>query len=174
MRPWVTLVALCTLLGACSDPGQEDLRHWMAENSQNLRGNIPRLPEVKAYEPVAYQAEAVLDPFQPGKIEPDSKTKQAGGKGGAFQPDFEAREIRNSVLEKYPLESLRMIGYLNINTQPMVVIQVDNKIKQAKVGDYLGQDFGLVIKVSETEVQVRELIQDSAGDWGERKISLLL
>ena len=89
-------------------------------------------------------------------------------------PDFEAREIRNSLLEKYPIESLKMIGFMNVNRKPMAVIQVEDKIKQVKVGDYMGLDFGMVTQITETEVQLRELIQDSAGDWTERKSSLYL
>ena len=174
MKRSLMLCAVCLALGACSDGGQEELRRWMEENSRNLRGNIPKLPEVKPYAPVPYAVEGALDPFQPNKIEPESKSKSGSGKGGAFQPDFEARELRNSMLEKYPVESLKMIGYLNVNKKPMAVIQVDNKVKQVKVGDYMGLDFGLVTRISETEVQLRELIQDSAGDWSERKSSLLL
>ena len=141
---------------------------------KDMRGNVPKLPEVKPYEPVPYGMDGVLDPFKTNKIEPESRYKQLAGKGGAFQPDYEAREIRNSMLEKYPLESLKMIGYMNVNKRPMAVIQVEDKVKQVKVGDYMGLDFGMVTQVSDTEVQVRELIQDSAGDWSERKSSLYL
>ena len=91
-----------------------------------------------------------------------------------FQPDFDAREMRNSVLEKYPLESLKMIGYLNVNKRPLAVIQVDDKVKQIKVGEYIGLDFGMVTQISDSEVKLRELIQDSAGDWSERESSLFL
>ena len=168
------LVVLCGLLGACSGGDHEDLKQWMADNTRNMRGNIPKLPEVKPYEPVAYQAEGKVDPFRPSKIEPESKYRQGSGKAGIFQPDFEAREIRNSLLEKYPIESLKMIGYLNVNKRPMAVIQVEDKVKQVKVGDYIGLDFGLVTQITETEVKLRELIQDSAGDWAERKSSLFL
>ncbi len=116
----------------------------------------------------------MLDPFKASKLEPESKNRQGSGKGGAFQPDFEARDLRNSLLEKYPVESLKMIGYLNINRRPIAVIQVENKVKQVKVGDYVGLDFGLVTQVTEKEVLLRELIQDSAGDWSERTSSLYL
>ncbi len=170
----ILLVALCGCLGACSGGDHDDLKQWMAENTKDMRGHIPKLPEVKPYAPVPYEAEGVLDPFKPGKIEPESKYKQLAGKGGAFQPDFEAREVRNSLLEKYPIESLKMIGYMNVNRRPMAVIQVEDKVKQVKVGDYIGLDFGMVTQVSDTEVQLRELIQDSAGDWTERKSSLYL
>lgn len=170
----IMLIALCALLGACSDGDQEELTQWMAENSANLRGNIPPLPQVKPYEPVPYEAEGSLDPFKSTKLEPESKYKQVAGKGGDFQPDFEARELRNSFLEKYPIESLKMIGYLNVNNKPLGVILVDGKIKQVKVGDYIGLDFGAVTKITDKEIEVRELIQDSAGDWSERSSSLYL
>ncbi len=174
MRKHALLVVLCCLLGACADGDHEELRQWMAENTKDLRGNVPKLPEVKPYEPVPYELEGQMDPFRPGKIEPESKYRQGSGKGGGLQPDFEARDLRNSLLEKYPLESLRMIGFLNVNKQPMAVVQVEDKVKQVKVGDYMGLDFGVVTKVSENEIQLRELIQDSAGDWSERKSSLYL
>ena len=170
------LVSLCAslLLVACGGDDHEDLRQWMAENSKDLRGNVPKLPEVTPYQPVPYEVDSMLDPFKAAKIEPEAKYKLAAGKGGAFQPDFEARELRNSLLEKYPLESLKMIGFLNVNRKPMALIQADNKVKQVGVGEYVGLDFGMITQITETEVQLRELIQDSAGDWSERKSSLLL
>lgn len=164
----------CVTLVACSNGDHDDLKRWMADSTKDFRGNVPKLPEVKPYEPVPYLVEGVLDPFKPAKIEPESRQRQLSGKGGAFQPDFEARELRNSLLEKYPVESLKMIGYLNVNRHPMAVIQVEDKVKQVKVGDYVGLDFGMVTQITETEVQLRELIQDSAGDWSERKSSLRL
>ncbi len=78
------------------------------------------------------------------------------------------------MLEKYSLESLKMIGYLNVNRQPIAVIQVQDKVKQVKIGEYMGLDFGMVTKITDNEVQLRELIEDSAGDWSERKSSLYL
>jgi type IV pilus assembly protein PilP len=168
------LVALCGALGACSGGDHEDIKRWMAENTKDMRGNIPKLPEVKPYEPVLYDVEGMVDPFKASKIEPESKRGKGTGKGGAFEPDFEARELRNSLLEKYPIESLKMIGYLNVNQQPIGVIQVENKVKQIKVGEYLGLDFGMVTRITDKEVVLRELIQDSAGDWSERTSSLYL
>ncbi|MGE5472413.1 MAG: pilus assembly protein PilP [Bacteroidota bacterium] len=168
------LIALCGLLGACSGGDHEDLKQWMADSSKDMRGNIPKLPEVLPYQPVPYDVEGMLDPFKASKIEPESKSRQGAGRGGAFQPDFEARDLRNSLLEKYPIESLKMIGYLNVNKQPMAVIQVEDKVKQVKVGDYIGLDFGMVTKITDKDLELRELVQDSAGDWSERKSSLYL
>ncbi|MDR0775798.1 MAG: pilus assembly protein PilP [Azonexus sp.] len=167
----IVLVALCGLLGACSGGDQGELRQWMADNSANLRGNIPPLPQVKPYEPVPYDVEGSLDPFNSAKIEPEARNKQLPGQTG---PDFEARELRNSLLEKYPIESLKMIGYMNVNNRPLAVIQVDNKVKQIRVGDYIGLDFGMVTRITDKGVELSEMIQDSAGDWSERTSSLYL
>jgi type IV pilus assembly protein PilP len=169
----LTALALCIALGACSSGEHENLRQWIEENSKDLRPNIPKLPEVKPYQPVPYDTQGLLDPFKSNKIEPESKYKQAG-KGSMFQPDYDAREMRNSILEKYPLESLKMIGYLNVNKRPLAVVQVDDKVKQVKVGEYIGLDFGMVTQITDSEVKLRELIQDSAGDWSERESSLFL
>lgn len=172
MRTAITLV-LCGMVVACSSGDHEDLRQWMVDNTKDLRGNIPKLPEVKPYAPATYDVESILDPFKAAKIEPASKQKQAGG-AGAYQPDFEARELRNSLLEKYPLESLKMIGYINVNKKPIAVLQADQHVKQVKVGEYIGLDFGLVTEITDKEVTLRELIQDSAGDWSERTSTLIL
>lgn len=170
----VALVSLCLALVACSGGEHEDLRQWMEDNTKDLRGRITPLPEVKPYEPVPYEVEAQVDPFRASKIEPDSKFRQGAGKGGQFEPDFEAREVRNSVLEKYPLESLSMIGRLVMNNRPIAVIKYEDNVRQVKVGDYLGLDFGMVTEIGENELKLRELIQDSAGDWSERQSSLYL
>lgn len=170
----LALVAAVSLLAACSGSDHDDLRQWMDENSKGLRGGIPKLPQVMAYQPVPYEVEGMLDPFKAGKIEPESKSRNGQGKGSIYQPDFDARELRNSILEKYPLESLKMIGYMNVNKRPLAVIQVEDKVKQVKVGEYIGLDFGMVTKITEQEVILRELVQDSAGDWSERQSSLYL
>lgn len=173
MKLRLTVIVLCGMLGACSGGDHEDLKQWMNENTKDLRGSISRLPEVKPYEPVPYDVDGMLDPFKAAKIEPDAK-RRGPGKGSGLQPDFEAREIRNSPLEKYSLESLKMIGYLNLNGKPIAVIQADQNVRQVKVGEYMGLDFGMVTQITDREVTVREMIQDSAGDWAERSSSLFL
>ncbi len=82
--------------------------------------------------------------------------------------------MRNSIMEKYPLESMRMIGFMNINKQPMAAIQVDQLVKQVKVGDYIGLDFGVITKITEQEIEIREVVEDSSGDWSERMNTLQL
>lgn len=162
------------LLAGCGTAEHQDLRQWMAENTKDMRGKIPPLPEVLVYQPAPYEAEGQLDPFRPGKIQPDAADRRGEGKTGKFQPDFEAREQRNSPLERYPLESLTMIGRLVLNNQTMAVIKFDDKVQQVKVGDYMGLDFGLVTQIQDNELKLRELIQNSDGEWEQRDSSLML
>jgi len=161
------------LVLGCGGGEHEDMRQWMRENTKNLRGGIPKLPPVIPYVPVAYDAESMMEPFSTAKIGADEKTR-GSGKAGGLQPNFEARELRNSLLEKYPLESLKMIGFLQIKGQPMALIQVDQQVRQVKVGEYMGQDFGIVVQISDREVMLKELMQDSAGEWAERTSVLQL
>jgi len=155
------------VLSGCGGPEHEDMRQWMRDNTKDLRGGIPKLPPVIPYVPVPYDAEAMLHPFSTGKIGADDKSR-TGGKGGGLQPNYEARELRNSLLEKFPLESLKMVGFLQIKGQPMALIQVDQQVRQVKVGEYMGQDFGIVVQISDREVILKELMQDAAGEWAER------
>lgn len=169
------LIVASLCLVACGESEHQDLREWMKESSKEFRGNIPKLPPVVPYVPAQYENDGRPDPFFAGRIDPNNQQGRSGsGKAGALQPNFEARELRNNLLERYPLESLRMIGFMRINNQSMAVIQVEQHTKQIKVGDYIGQDFGIVINISEREITLRELVQDSAGDWNERTSTLLM
>jgi type IV pilus assembly protein PilP len=76
----ILLVALFGTLVACSGEGHDDLKQWMADNSKDLRGSVPKLPEVLPYQAVPYDVEGMLDPFKPGKIEPESKNRQGAAK----------------------------------------------------------------------------------------------
>ncbi|MGB4467223.1 MAG: pilus assembly protein PilP [Azovibrio sp.] len=171
---YASAITLTLLLAGCGGGEHEDLQTWMAEASKDLRGKIPPLPQIKPYEPVPYTVENMVDPFSSSKIEPEKRGRRGAGQGSRFEPDFEAREARNSVMEKYPIESMKMIGFMNINNTPMAAIQVDQLVKQVKVGDYIGLDFGVVVKITDQAVEIKEVVEDSTGDWSERMNMLQL
>lgn len=166
MRKIAVLLASFAL-AACAANSHEDLRQWMSEVSKDVKGKIPPLPEVKPYEPVLYDAANLLDPFKSNKIEPEQKKNGGGG----LQPDYDRAK---EPLESYPLESLKYVAVLIKNKVGYAIIQADGALFQVKVGNYMGQNFGLITQVSESEVTLRELAQDSTGDWVERESSLLL
>jgi type IV pilus assembly protein PilP len=161
------VVLASVVLVACSGGDHDDLRQWMAEASKDMKGSVPPLPQVTPYEPVPYDAGGLIDPFKQAKIEPEQKP----GGGGGKRPDYDRPR---EPLEAYPLESLKYVGVMIKNKTGYAIIQVDGSLFQVKVGNYMGQNFGVITKVSDTEVSLRELVQDPAGDWAERSSTLLL
>jgi type IV pilus assembly protein PilP len=166
MKKSAVLVA-CIVLVACSGDDHGDLRQWMLEVSKDIKASVPALPEVTPYVSVPYDAGSFIDPFKPAKIYPDQKP----GGGGGNRPDFDRPR---EPLESYPLESLRYVGVLVKNKAWYAIVQVDGSLFQVRVGNYMGQNFGVITKISDAEVSLRELVQDSAGDWAERSSTLLL
>jgi type IV pilus assembly protein PilP len=166
MKKTLVFVA-CVALVACSSGDHDDLRQWMSESVKDIKGQIPPLPDVRPYEPVPYDVGNLLDPFKSTKIEPAQKT----GGGGGLQPDFNRPR---EPLEAYPLESLKYVGVMVKNKAAYAIIQGDGSLFQVKIGNYMGQNFGVITKISETEMTLRELVQDSSGDWVERASTLQL
>ena len=163
----VHLLLASILLTGCGGEEFQDLRDFVKNSGADMRGKIPPPPEVKLYEPFVYDNEANLpDPFKPRK--PDLRS----GRGGINQPDLERPK---EALEEFPLENLKMVGYLFQNKIGYAVIRApDGKLHRIKAGNYIGLNFGLIKEVTETEVIVKEVVQDSAGDWSDRVSSLQL
>ena len=153
------------LVAACGGESHQDLRAWMQDQGKGVKGKLDPLPQVKPYEPFTYNAFDLPDPFKPRKIEP--------AKGGSkLAPDLNRRK---EPLESFPLESLQMVGTLQRGKNTYALVRTTDKdIYQIKIGNYLGQNFGVVVQISEGEVQVRELVQDGAGDWTERSSTIQL
>ncbi len=162
----IPLLLVALMLSACSSGEHQDLRKWMVEASKDIKGKVPPLPEVKPYEPVAYDAGNQLDPFQPGKIGAEQKKQ-----GGGLQPDMNRHK---EPLEAYPLETLAYVGVMARKNVSFALIQADGALYQVKRGNYLGQNFGVITAIDESEVTLKELVQDSAGDWVEKESKLLL
>ena len=153
------------LVAACGGESHQDLRAWMQDQGKGVKGKLDPLPQVKPYEPFTYNAFDLPDPFKPRKIEP--------AKGGSkLAPDLNRRK---EPLESFPLESLQMVGTLQRGKNTYALVRTTDKdIYQIRIGNYLGQNFGVVVLISDGEVQVRELVQDGAGDWTERSSTIQL
>ena len=163
----IHLLLVSILLAGCSGEEFQDLRDFVKNSGAGLRGKIPPPPEVKPYEPFVYNNDANLpDPFKPRKQD------LRAGRIGTNQPNFERPK---EALEEFPLESLKMVGYLYRNKVGYAVIRAtDGKLHRIKAGNYIGLNFGLIKEIKDTEVIITEMVQDSAGDWTERVSSLQL
>ncbi len=162
-------VAFVLALAACSGEEFGDLKAELKEKTKDLRGRIEPLPVVKPYEPVPYKVFDQPDPFSVAKIE--LITKSAGGGGSGLKPDLNRPK---EPLEAYPLESLKMVGVLQQRKANFGLVKADAGLYRVKVGNYMGQNFGLITGITDSQIQLRELIQDAAGDWTERQSTLQL
>jgi type IV pilus assembly protein PilP len=166
----LAIVTVVLFLAACGADEHQDLKAQLKAMTKDLRGRIPPLPVVKPYEPVPYQAFDLPDPFGPAKIQlaVGVTTK---GKGGTNAPDTKRPR---EPLEAYPLESLKMVGTLSQKGVDYALVRADNNLYRVKVGNYMGQNFGIITGITDNEIDLKELVQDASGDWTERKVSLQL
>lgn len=163
----IMMLLLSTLLTACEgDSSYSDLEAFVSTAGEGLVGHIDPLPEIKSYESFAYTAFEIPSPFAPRKNE------QAQHASSDLQPDLNRRK---EFLESYPLESLQMVGSLEQNEIFYGVIKSpEGTLYRVAVGNYLGQDFGQIRQISESEIRLREIIQDGVNEWTERISTLML
>ena len=162
-------IMIALLLAACGGEEFGDLKAELKEKTKDLRGRIDPLPVVKPYEPVPYKVFDMPDPFSSAKIELVTKSASAGG--GGLKPDLNRPK---EPLEAYPLESLKMVGVLSQKAAHFALVKADRGLYRVKVGNYMGQNFGLITAISDSQIELRELIQDASGDWTERQSPLQL
>ena len=165
----ILVVALGALLTACTGEEFGDLKAELKDKTKDLRGRIEPLPVVKPYEPVPYKVFDQADPFSSAKIELVTKSASTGG--GGLKPNLNRPK---EPLEAYPLESLKMVGVLQQKNANFALVKADTSLYRVKVGNYLGQNFGVITTITDSQIQLRELIQDAVGDWTERQSTLQL
>ncbi|MDC8444413.1 MAG: pilus assembly protein PilP [Nitrosomonas sp.] len=163
----MVMLLFSTLLIACEgDSSYSDLEAFVSTAGEGLAGHVDPLPAVKAYEPFTYTAFEIPSPFAPRKNE------QMLHVSSDLQPDLNRRK---EFLESFPLESLQMVGSLEQNEIFYGVIKSpEGTLYRVTVGNYLGQDFGQIRQISESEIRLREIIQDGVNEWTERVSTLML
>lgn len=164
IRATVLTIGLLTLAG-CGGEQYQDIQEFMRKAEKSTPRKIEPLPEVKAYTPFEYVGYDLPEPFRPRKL---AATK---GDTNGVQPDLNRRK---EPLESYPLESLKMVGTLQQGKAVYALVKADNTVYRVKSGNYIGQNFGLISNIGDTEIKLKEIVQDTAGDWTERLSSLQL
>jgi type IV pilus assembly protein PilP len=164
MKRLLLPVALAAVLGGCSSEIDE-LKSFVRDSEKGLPRRIDPLPAVKPFEPFTYEGFDLPDPFKPRKL---SVPKEGGG---GLAPDLNRRK---EPLEAFPLEQLKMVGTLSQGKDTYAIVRADKTLYRVKKGNYMGQNFGLITDVTEGEIKLKEIVQDSAGDWAERQSVLPL
>lgn len=161
------------VLAACGSSGQDELQEWMAQQRAQTKPKIEPLPEPKKFTPQPYTQDGTTDPFSNLKLTQALKreSSQSTSNAALVAPELARRK---EPLESFPLDSMKMVGSMLKEGKPVALVRVDNLLYQVRPGNYLGQNFGKIVKVSETDVVLREIVQDAAGEWIERTATLQL
>jgi type IV pilus assembly protein PilP len=165
-----TIAVLLSCLAGCGDGGTQEVKQWMAEVKSQTRPTIPKLSEPKKFTPFTYSEKGVVDPFNPTKLTV-ALAKLQSNTHSALKPNMERRR---EPLENYPLDTLVMVGTVKKPGITYAILQVDKAVFEVKVGNYVGQNFGMIVAVTDTEVNIIERVQDASDEWVERKATLEL
>lgn len=159
------LSLLVAALAACT-PGRADLEAYVAEVKSRPGPPLDPLPVMQQFETFVYAAQDMRDPFSL------PKQSDEGGAGQGLRPDPDRRK---EYLESFPLDGLNMVGTLGTG-ESMVALVVDPEkvVHRVVAGNYLGQSDGRVTAISETQIDVVELVPDPAGGWLERQVTVAL
>jgi len=163
LRTVAALLLGASLLAGCSSR-DADLDEFLAQTRQEQPGGVQPLPEVKPQESFTYQAQSLRSPFVPGG--------SGGSSSSAVRPD--SRRNRE-YLEQFALDSLTMVGTLDINGRTYGLVQSkDGLVHRVLPGNYIGQNDGRVAAVTPSKINVIEIVPDGLGGYMERPASLPL
>ena len=165
-------LATGALLG-CAPAGEDELRDWMQQERAQAKPRIAPLSKPSQFEPQAYAQELGMEPFNQVKLTQALRrdSAQVASNVALIAPEMARRK---EPLEAFPLDTMAMVGSLNKVGTPTALLKVDALLYQVKVGGYLGQNYGRITKITETAIELREIVQDVTGDWIERTAALEL
>jgi type IV pilus assembly protein PilP len=163
-------LVLCALAG-CDSSDHQELKEWMDEQHKLTRPRIPPLPVPTQFTPATYDQADAIEPFSNEKLTKALKSTQPTVNMELIAPELARRK---EPLESSPLDAVVMVGSVVKGGQPMALVKVDNLIYQVRVGNYLGQNYGRITEITESSLSLREIVQDSAGEWMERPATLQL
>lgn len=165
-------VCLVSLLTACSQGnGFSDIDKFMADTRAKPRGFVEPLPEFKAYEAFSYSAADRRAPFEPPvDVQLTMVDEQPASN---VEPNLDRPK---EVLENFDLKQLDMVGTLKGATGNLFALVQDGVggIHRVRTGNYMGQNYGRVVGVNETRIELIEIVPNGRGGWVERPRSLTL
>jgi type IV pilus assembly protein PilP len=169
---WGAIGAAVALLAACGTSDESELRTWMTSVKGSTKVTTQPVPPPKEFTPFVYDSGGAVEPFDPQKIlMAVARQAQARASASAVKPDLERRR---EVLEGFPLDQIRMVGMMRQHGINVALLETNGSTHIVRVGNYLGQNFGVVTRISETELVLKEIVQDAAGEWVERPAKLEL
>jgi type IV pilus assembly protein PilP len=161
-----SLIALALLVSACQQKDKPSLTRFIEDAGRMKASEVEPLPNLKPVEAYAYSAQEFADPFNIENLKPKQVVSARSGLG----PDTNRRR---EPLENYPLDSLKMVGTLFREDEHRAIIKTpEGAVQTAVEGNYLGQNYGKIVSIEESEIVVKEQVLNSAGTWVGRDASI--
>ena len=142
----------------------DELNQWMDQQKREVKPSVEPIPAPKKFVPQPYASITGVEPFSNQKIM--SGTRIDKNQSSAVLASELRR--RKEPLEAYPLDTMKMVGTVTRAGRPHALIEADKLLHYVKLGEYIGQNYGKVTRIDETELTLREIVQDAAGEWIER------
>jgi type IV pilus assembly protein PilP len=144
-----------------------DLQQYVEETRNKYQGSVEPLPQFEPYQNHVYSVFNYRAPFD----QPVEKEQDVVSNDGPA-PDIQRRK---EPLEFFPLDSLQMVGTLEQQGDVWGLVKdPEGTIHRVQPGNYMGQNFGEIIRIEEDSIDLLEIIPDGLGAWVEREISLTL
>jgi type IV pilus assembly protein PilP len=160
-----------TMLGGCGNDDFSDLQQYITEVKAKPKGTIEPLPEIKTVEPFVFKPEGLRDPFKAISESEEEQEAQAST-GNGIKPDTTRRKEE---LEAFPLDSLRMVGTVVMKANLWGLVKASDKtIYRVQVGNYMGKNYGKIIRILNDKIELMEIVPDTPGSWREQQTSLAL
>jgi type IV pilus assembly protein PilP len=167
----VSCVAFMVLLAGCGNDDFSDLNRYISEVKARPKEPIKPLPEIKVIEPFMFKPEGLRDPFKPLE-QPEQAEGVDISTGSGIKPDTTRRKEE---LEAFPLDGLKMVGTLNMKSSLWGLVKAsDGTVYRVKVGNYMGKNYGKIIRIVSDKIELMEIIPDKPGTWREQPASIAL
>ena len=164
---WLAAAAMAAALSACGG-ANDDLRAYIDEVKARPGGRIEPLPPVEPAPSFVYDAGIRRSPFMP-----DQPQRRRSNDPNAVEGPDPNRPREE--LEKFPLDTLRMVGTLADRRASFGLVQTtDGLVHRVTVGNHMGQNFGRIVSISDSQIQLVEIISDGLGGYLERPAAIAL
>ena len=149
-----------------------ELEQRLKEKRQNTRPilvePIEPMPPIGSF---LFDPDGLRDPFRPIEKSVEEMATQAVASNG-IQPDFNRHKEE---LENYSLDTLRMVGTVKMKGVFWGLIKAsDGTIHRVHEGNYLGKNYGRILRILQDKIEIMEIIPDQPGTWREHQTSIAL
>ncbi len=171
------LVSLPLIFGGCVSKDMTDLEDYVSQVLSRKGGNIEPLPPIKPSKRYLYQAGdlGLRDPFQSILADhPEIKPPTTDDDANQQQFATEILTHNREELENFELDSLRMVGVLEMDAMFGIIRDQAGVVHRVKVGNYIGRNYGKITNIQEDKIDIREIIKNPTGQWEERPVELAM